>query len=267
VKNADAFLIKTPQNKYFMVDTGKSGYNGGKSQADFIILKYMRDRGIKTLDGLILTHFDNDHSGGAEDIMKNIKVNKVYLNSYADKSKTSAGIYETIKECGIPAAIVQNDSMIYEEKDLKIKAFGKMSANVPTQKKQGHSADNENSIITLVSYKDFDMLFMGDAGVEGFNGVRRNLPHNIEVLKVGHHGGRHVADAKMLEHLGNKVSLISTGTNTYGHPNKGTLDVLRKTDIYRTDRHHSVKVTSDGNTYSVFTFDKDKRKYIEAKNY
>ena len=64
VGNADAFMIKTPDNKYMMIDTGKGGYNGGKSQAELLILKYFADNGIKNLDSIIVTHFDNDHCGG-----------------------------------------------------------------------------------------------------------------------------------------------------------------------------------------------------------
>ena len=45
VGNADCFLIKAPNNEYLMIDTGKSGYNGGKSQAEIIVLKYFKDMG------------------------------------------------------------------------------------------------------------------------------------------------------------------------------------------------------------------------------
>ena len=68
VGNADAFLIRTPENKYMMIDTGKSAYNGGKSQAEILILKYLLDRGIKNIDTIIVTHFDNDHCGGVVDL-------------------------------------------------------------------------------------------------------------------------------------------------------------------------------------------------------
>ena len=47
VGNADSFLIKTPDNKYLIIDTAKAGYNGGKSVAEILILKYLLDRGIK----------------------------------------------------------------------------------------------------------------------------------------------------------------------------------------------------------------------------
>ena len=74
VQNADSFLIKTPQNKYFIIDTGKAPFESGNSQAKIIMLKYLKDRGIKNLEGVIVTHFDNDHSGGTSEIITNTKV-------------------------------------------------------------------------------------------------------------------------------------------------------------------------------------------------
>ena len=65
----------------------------------------------------------------------------------------------------------------------------------------------------------------------------------------------------MLDYLENKVSLISTGVNYFGHPNKGTLDVLRNTEILRTDLLHSIKISTDGNEYKTYSYD------LKDKNY
>ena len=257
VQNADCFLIKTPQNKYFIVDTGRAGYKGGKSQANSIIIKYLKDMGIKNIEGLIITHFDNDHSGGAVDITKNLRVKKVYINSYDNKSMTSENIYKTIKELKVPSQIPANNTSIYKENDL----------NIQTYISSIEEGDNEKSIISLVSFKDFDMLFTGDAGVDAFNNIKTNIPHKIEILKVGHHGGSHVVDSKMLEHLNTKVSIISTGTNVYGHPTKGTLDILRHTDIFRTDRHNAIKINTDGMHYDVYIYRPEKHKFELSKKY
>lgn len=214
----------------------------------------MKDRGIKNIEGLIITHFDNDHSGGAVDIMKNLKVKEVYINSFNDKTMTSISIYKTIKEMKIPVQIPKNNSRIYFERDLNMQAF--------IADKQ---EDNEKSVITLLSFKDFDMLFTGDAGIQAFNSIKNNLPNKVEVLKVGHHGGPHVVDNNMLNFLNTQTSIISTGPNAFGHPNKGTLDILRNTDIYRTDRHNSIKITSDGKSYNIFLYTPQKRKFILSK--
>lgn len=255
VQNADCFLIKTPRNKYFIIDTGRAGYKGSKAQANSIIIKYLKDRGIKNIEGMIITHFDNDHSGGAVDIMKNLNVKQVYINSFEDKSMTSTNIYKTLKELKIPSQIPNNNKSIYSENSLNMQTYLAEAEE-----------DNEKSIITLLSYKDFDMLFTGDAGTDAFNQLKKDIPHNIEVLKVGHHGGPYVISSEMLNHLNTKVSVISTGPNAFGHPNKGTLDILRKTDIYRTDRHNSIKIISDGQRYTMYTFNKDKKKYQKSKD-
>ena len=257
VQNADAFLIKTPNNKYFMIDTGKAPYNGGKSQADVIILKYLKDRGIKTLEGLIVTHFDNDHSGGAVDLMNNLKIKKVYLNSEPDNGNTSKLIKETLLSKNIDYQITPNNNTIYDFKDVKLTLY-----------RPKGKTDNESSVISMLSYGDFSMLFMGDGGVEAYQNISKYFSYkDIDVLKVGHHGARGVVNDKMLSETMPEVSLISTGKNTFGHPNQATLDILRKTDIYRTDQNNSIKISVDKNKYEVLTYDKDIHRYRKFKMY
>lgn len=247
VQNADSFLIKTPKNKYFFIDTGKSAYKSGNSQAKIVMLKYLKDRGIKNIEGLIVTHFDNDHSGGTTDFIKNTKIKTLYLNSRDQSTETSKSIFKEIENSRQNTKIAENNKIIYKEENLQIKT---LKATI-----EGKNSSNECSIITLLSYKDFDILFMGDAGIESFNQVKRNIPHNIEVLKVGHHGGPNVVDKSMLEHIENKVSIVSTGINSFGHPNKGTLDILRNTEILRTDLLHAIKISSDGKIYKNYSYD------------
>ena len=253
VQNADSFLIKTPQNKYFMIDTGKAPFESGNSQAKIIMLKYLKDRGIKNLEGVIVTHFDNDHSGGTSEIITNTKVKTLYLNNTKTETQTAKNIFKTAKKIHQKYKIVQHNQQIYTEKDFKIRTF---KADI-----SGKDTDNECSTITLVSYKNFDMLFMGDAGVKSFEQVQKDIPNKIEVLKVGHHGGPKVVNEQMLNYLNNEVSLISTGVNYFGHPNKGTLDILRKTEILRTDIHHSIKNSTDGKIYKIYTYTNTDKKY------
>ena len=253
VQNADSFLIKTPENKYFMIDTGKAPYKSSNSQAKIIMLKYMKDLGIKNLEGLIITHFDNDHAGGTSDIIQNTKVNKLYLNTTQTHTQTAKDIFKNAEKYHQKWEIAQNNKIIYQEPDLKMYTF---KANIKEK-----DESNGNSIITLLSYKNFDMLFMGDAGTESFEQIKNFIPNNVEVLKVGHHGGPNVVNQQMTEHLNNKISLISTGLNYFGHPNKGTLDILRNTYIARTDFLNSIKISSDGNKYMMYSYDNQSKKY------
>ncbi len=254
VGNADAFLIKTPQNKYFIIDTAKLAYKSSSSTAKMVILKYLKDRGIKDIEGLIISHFDLDHAGGAVDLLENLNIQRVYVNSLTKNNYTVNKIFATFRRKNVEYHLAMNNSSIYEENEFKLTNF---IANIEDN-------DNENSIITHLKYKDFDMLFTGDAGIEAFNKLQTKLPNNVEILKVGHHGGRNVVNKNMLDHLHNTVSIISTGQNSFGHPNRSTLEILRNTQIYRTDKHNSIKITSDGKIYKVLTFDRYKKKYIKS---
>jgi len=258
VQNADAFLIKTPQNKYFIIDSGKMPYNGGKSQAQMIILSYLKDYGIKNIEGLIITHFDSDHAGGAVDLINTLNIKHIYVNSLSDKSHLAQKIYASARHKNNNSLhLVKNNEIFYKESALTIKNF---VCNF-----KGKDVDNENSIITLVSDGDFDELFMGDAGIKSFDKIKNYIPAQVEVLKVGHHGAKNVVNRSFVSRIKPKVAIVSTGLNNYGHPNGVTLDILQhnKVKVLRTDRQNSIKITEKSDIYKIYSFNKNE--YVEMK--
>lgn len=274
VQNADAFLIKTPQDKYFLIDSGKMSYNGGKTQARMFILEYLKDHGIKNIEGLVITHFDSDHAGGAVDLIENLNIKNIYVNSLDDNSRLAKMIYRSAKN---KLRIVGNNEIIYEESlglprrakallamtyhnrfsslaSLREVLFARRRSNPKNDTTfiiktfvaglKGKELENENSVITLVSDNDFDELFMGDAGIVSFEKIKKDLPKQVEVLKVGHHGAKNVVNKAFLDRINPEVAIISTGINNYGHPNGVTLDILKshKVRVFRTDRQNSIRI-------------------------
>ena len=258
VGNADSFLIKTPGNKYIMIDTAHGTYEGSSSsfsQADSIMNKYLKDHGIKTLDILLLTHFDSDHSGGAVDVMRAVKVKKLVLNKNKDDSKTTKAIFKYIQSNRINNTIAKNNTVVFEENNLKIKTY---TPNVQNKN------DNDTSIITLLSYKNFDMLFMADAGVKSFENIKNNLNNNdIEILKSGHHGANNTVSRGMIKTINPDAAIISTGLNPYGHPTKQTLKTFERNDVkvYRTDIDNAIKITSNGDSYFIYRYNTNSKKF------
>lgn len=245
VGNADAFLIKTPENKYFIIDSGKTGYKRGKTQAQMIILSYLKDKGIKNIEGLIITHFDSDHAGGAADLIRNLNVENIYVNSLNDKSNLAKDIYKFGKD---KIKLAQNNKTIYKEGILAVKTF---KANF-----QGEKFENENSIITLISDNKFDQLFMGDTGILAFEKIKNYMPNNIEILKIGHHGAKNVINKRFLDKINPTIAIISTGTNNYGHPNGVTLNLLEqhRVKILRTDRQNAIKIDESKDNYKIYSY-------------
>ena len=255
VKNADAFLLKTPQNKYHIIDSGNMGYLAYPSKAKIIMLKYMHDKGIKEIESLILTHFDSDHAGGAVDLLNDLDIKRVYVNSKTDKSNLAKEIYELggnrVEEVASAKTIVSDGGFSISLNRANPQLFG------------NSHRDNESSVVALVQNGDFRMLFTGDAGSEGLRALKSFIPNDVDVLKVGHHGARGVVDEEIMRHINPDVSIISVGNNKYGHPNPMTLKSLDGTRVYRTDLDNAIKIVSNDKGYTVLTYDSNKRRFVK----
>ena len=233
VGNADAALIKSPQNKYYIIDTGKMPYNGGISQANYIVVKYLKDRGIKKIDGLILSHFDADHAGGTIDILKNLDVENVYLSDTYEDTMLSSSIMNFINERKIKSTIINSELIIDGADKFKLKVIKPTGKNLMDE--------NDKSIVALVEANNNKVLFMGDGSVKTFEALPKEYKENISVIKVGHHGAKDTLSEKAKSDL----YVVSTGFNVYGHPHSQTMDFLKDKAYLRTDFHNAIKVVLD----------------------
>jgi beta-lactamase superfamily II metal-dependent hydrolase len=73
VGQGDSILIKTPDFRHILIDGGfpRAKQPTGKSAADFVDWKFVKDYGLPTvaLDALIASHNDQDHYGGLADLL------------------------------------------------------------------------------------------------------------------------------------------------------------------------------------------------------
>lgn len=239
VGNADAILLKTPKNKYIMIDTAKAPFHG-ISDAKAIIGEYFKDKNIKELEILIVTHFDTDHCGGVKYILDNFKVKTVYIQNSSPDEISGRKIIDIMKNKNINYKTAQNNSTIYQENNFKLKTYtAKIKSGADKDK-----LDNENSIVTLAESNGIKALFMADCGVLGYNDIKI-LPRDITILKVGHHGAKNSVNKEMLEKFKPRYSIISSGYNTYGHPAYETLKALRESgsEIFITRDEGALKIS------------------------
>jgi competence protein ComEC len=66
-----AVLVETAGHR-LLYDTGPS-YGGDANAGSRVIVPYLRSRGVKGLDGVIVSHGDADHAGGAAAVLANVE--------------------------------------------------------------------------------------------------------------------------------------------------------------------------------------------------
>ena len=256
VGNADSALIKSPDNEYFMIDTGKTGYLNSPSQAKYIMIKYMKDKGIKHINSLILSHFDADHAGGSVDILKEIKVDKLYQIDSYENTQLYANIFKYIKENHISSIVPNNIETIYDKDNFKISLIRPNGEKI--------KSENQKSLIAHINYKNQNFLFMGDGDVYSYESIPEKYKKQITIMKSGHHGAKDTINDEMTTNT--DLFVISTGPNIYNHPHPQTIDNIEKNHkkYIRTDYSNAIKIRTDGEKYKTYTFSPKTAKFVEA---
>ena len=254
VGNADSILIKSPDNRYFMIDTGKIGYLNGNSQAKNIMLKYMKENGIKKLHSLIISHFDSDHAGGTIDILQEINVENLYITDVYEDTNLSESIMNYIKENGVNYTISTGIKVIYDNKNFKVSVIKPEGDKIKTE--------NQKSIIVHIKYGNQNFLFMGDGDVNSYNVLPDNIKKNITIMKSGHHGAKDTISDEMAKNT--NLFIISTGTNIYNHPHPETIKcILENNKKYlRTDYNNAIKIVPFNDTIKTYSYSPKYKKFI-----
>jgi competence protein ComEC len=114
---------------------------------------------------------------------------------------------------------------------------------------------NEFSIVTLLSYKNFESLLTGDIpanNLEDLISKNMNKFSSLEYIKIPHHGSRGGINKDILDALNPQFAVISLGrNNSYGHPAPEVIKLLTDKNIktLRTDQSGNVEVDSDGSGF------------------
>ena len=242
VGQGDSLLLELPfNNGNILIDTGGKLFDDSNNISNNIIIPYLKSKGIKRIDYLIITHGDYDHMGEAINLVNNFKIDKVIFN------------------CGEFNELERNLINVLKKKNINyyscIKKLNIDKYELQFLKTEVYDNENDNSSVIYLNYDNYKFLFMGDAGIEKENDIldKYNLK-DIDFLKVGHHGSNTSSSEEFINSINPKYSLISVGMNNrYGHPKDSVLDILKNSNIYRTDENGSIEIKIKSNQYSIET--------------
>jgi len=250
VGQGDSIFVKTPENKTLLIDTGKA--TPGGSQVQNTIIPFLLNKRIRTIDYLIISHFDGDHCSKADFLIEHGFVKNLILSKNLDSEyKKTQKIITKAKEKGIRILTVQ-------EKDLLQLSETKLEFLAPLQDKKRDNRNN-NSVVFRLHYKDFEMLLPGDIEKEVEKDLIKNTPDyfmEADILKAAHHGSLTSSIDGFIKKVKPKEVLISVGYNNYGHPSEKVLKRYKKhkSRIWRTDKRGAIIIRSDGSKYSINSY-------------
>jgi competence protein ComEC len=203
VGQGTAILIRTAHHA-LLYDTGAAFADSDAGER--IVVPYLRASGVGELSGVIVSHDDNDHSGGLQSVLRDIPAGWL-LHGLPAASPLLAGA-PSPRRChrgqhwqwdGVRFDILNPPATAYAESGRR---------------------DNDYSCVLKVSHGEHSLLITGDAERRGeLELLESGMDLSATVLVAGHHGSRTSSMAEFVAAVRPGTVVFTLGyRNRFGHP-------------------------------------------------
>jgi competence protein ComEC len=241
VGQGDGAVLRTPNGRWIVIDAGPriAGADAGRR----VVVPFLRRRGVRRIDLLVVSHAHADHLGGAPAVVDRFPVAVVTEPG----RRVADPLYLEFLDLLVARGVRWHPARPGERVVLDGVALTVLHPDTAWAEWGGDV--NEDSLVLLVEFGAFQALFAGDAGFPAEARLRGRVGR-VDLLKVGHHGSAGSTGDGWLQELAPRAAVVSVGRNTYGHPAPSAVGRIARAgaELWRTDRDGSVTVETDGTT-------------------
>lgn len=227
---AQVWVLDVGQGLAVLVRTREHAllYDAGPKQGDFdtgerVVVPSLRTLGVTRLDLLLLSHADNDHSGGADAVQRLLRVDRVVSG---EPSRLAPDLGAERCESGSS----------WQWNDVRFSLWQWQMAR----------DSNQQSCVLQIEANGERILLTGDidqAAEQAWLASEQRTPSHW--LLLPHHGSRSSSSEPFLRGVASHAALISRSLhNAFGHPHPSVIERLETLDIqaYDTALHGAIRI-------------------------
>ncbi len=241
VGQGSAVVLETARH-VLLYDTGPRRYSG-EDAGEQVVAPYLRSRGIRAIDVLVVSHADLDHAGGLRSVLAAFEVGR--LHASFDVSAHLDREARLRPDGWLQAPVVPADvQACHAGGSWEMDGVRLRFVHPPADAGSGaaDADDNARSCVLLVEGRAHRALLPGDAGTAEEGRYVAGLPR-ADVVLAPHHGSATSSGPALVEAAGASHVLIQAGhLNRFRHP---AAAVVRRWEasgarVWRTDRDGAV---------------------------
>ena len=216
IGQGDCIVIRTPENRTFLVDGGSSDRS---NPARYQLLPYLKSQGISHIDAVFVSHTDTDHISGIQTFLEYRSRHLTAISAGAlilPAWQNPPDAYENL----IHAAGAAGVRVVFAARGDHFQDDGIMFRVLAPEEGTRVTDPNDDGMVIRAEYGGFSALFTGDISTASENALLNDgLISDVDFLKVAHHGSKYSSGEAFLEASSPEIAVISCSkTNKYGHP-------------------------------------------------
>lgn len=262
-----AVVVQT-RNHAMLYDTGPD-FSGDADSGNRILIPAMKGLGIARLDGLILSHDDIDHTGGAASVLQLMPVSWILSSlPIANPETVRAELVEGLRANGLITELAKHRTRRCRDGDhwdwdgIHFELLH--PANTGDSANKSH--DNNQSCVLRISAGERHILLAADIEKQGEQRLLSEHADRLatDLLVVPHHGSKSSSTAGFVAATRPDYAVFTVGNrNRFGHPKPEVLQ--RYTDsgaeLLRSDEDGAIMVEMNGQGLTVERYRKTHRRY------
>ena len=195
--------------------------DAGTAESASALVRYLEERGVRSLYAVIASHPHSDHIGGMAAVLSAFPAEHFYMGPETQNTAAYEDMLDALEAQGVQPAIPADGDTLRLDSGATVTFLG------PADDVSAENM-NDRSLIALFSTGTEQVLFMGDAEAAAEQSLLAHHPAlTCDILKVGHHGAATSSTPAFLSAIQPSVAVISCGVdNDYGHPSDQTLQNL-----------------------------------------
>jgi competence protein ComEC len=231
VGNGLAIVVRTAGHA-LVYDAGPR-WSEESDSGNRIVAPFLRGEGVRDLDLLMISHADDDHSGGAASVIATRRP-KAFMSSLPPDD--ALWPREGISRCEAGHA------WRWDDVDFQVlHPAGTIYAESAKRK------ENDRSCVLRIATSGHSALFTGDAEARSeMEMLLRGAPFlPADVLVIPHHGSRTSSTDRFIDAVHPALGILSVGyLNRYRHPNEAVVQRYQRRHIglERTDQRGAVHI-------------------------
>jgi beta-lactamase superfamily II metal-dependent hydrolase len=222
VEHGGCALITADNSRRILIDCGHNSTTGWRpSQA-------LSERGVRNIDLLIVSNYDEDHVSDLANLRRTVDIDTLLRNTSIASAQLQAMKKENGMGYGITALVGMIDSYTGTANPLDL---GDLQRSVFWNSYPMFEDENNLSVVTILHYSDFGIIFPGDIETDGWLRLLeqqsfRNALANVNVFVASHHGRENGYCADVFKYCTPDIVVFSDSGIQYG--TQETLDLYRK---------------------------------------